>query len=80
VIFWQPLRSPIRHILKIFHLFAKLLDRKAKEPPYPPEISRVASREQGETWLKQAGFRPIETEFNWRDLYTQYAFVAEKAD
>jgi dolichol-phosphate mannosyltransferase len=80
VIFWPPLRSPIRHILKIFHLFAKLLDRKAKEPPYPPEISRVASREQGETWLKQAGFRPIETEFNWRDLYTQYAFVAEKAD
>jgi dolichol-phosphate mannosyltransferase len=78
VIFWPPLKSPARYLLKVFHLFAKLLDRKVKEPPYPPEISRVASQEQGEGWLKQAGFRPLETEFNWRDLYTQYAFVAEK--
>lgn len=78
VIFWPPLTSPIRHVLSAFHFFARRLDKKAKEPPYPPEISRVASREQGEGWLSQAGFRPLYCEFSWRDLFTQYVFVAEK--
>lgn len=78
VIFWPPLNSPIRHVLSLFHWVARNVDTRAKEPPYPPEISRVASQKQGEDWLRQAGFRPVYCEFSVRDLYTQYAFVAEK--
>jgi dolichol-phosphate mannosyltransferase len=78
VIFWPPLKSPLRYVLGVFHFFARRLDTKAKEPPYPPEISRVASRQQGESWLREAGFEPLYCEFSGRDLYTQYAFVAQK--
>jgi len=78
VIFWPPLKSPIRYVLKIFQMLSSLLERGVKEPPYPPEISRVASRTQGENWLKSVGFRPIYCEFSFRDLFTQYVFVAEK--
>ncbi len=78
VIFWPPLHSPIRHVLSAFNWTAKSLDKNVTAPPYPPEISRVQSREQGEAWLQSAGFRPLYCEFTFRDLYTQYAFVAEK--
>lgn len=78
VIFWPPLKSPVRFVLGLFNFWARRLDTKAAEPPYPPEISRVASQRQGEDWLREAGFRPLYCEFSGRDLYTQYAFVAEK--
>jgi len=78
VIFWPPLKSPIRHVLSAFHWLARLFDTKTKDLLYPPEISRVASQSQGEAWLREAGFRPVYCEFSALDLYTQYAFVAEK--
>ena len=78
VIFWPPLRSPIRHVLSLFNWAARNLDKKLTAPPYPPEISRVASRQQGEAWLQAAGFQPLYCEFTYRDLYTQYVFVAQK--
>lgn len=78
VIFWPPLKSPIRHVLRLFHWGAGRTDNKARAPLYPPEISRVADQAQGEHWLRQAGFEPLYCEFSARDLYTQVVFVAEK--
>ncbi len=78
VLFWPPRHSPIFLVLKAFQLFSRLLDRGAQGTPYPPEINRVRSRAQAENWLTQAGFKPIYCEFSWRDLLTQYVFVAVK--
>jgi hypothetical protein len=68
----------MRYVLKAFHACARLLDSRTSEPPYPPEISRIESREQGERWLREAGLEPLAYEFGPRDLFTQCVFVAEK--
>lgn len=78
VLFWPPRHSPIFLVLKAFQFFSSVLDRGAHGAPYPPEINRVRSRAQAETWLTQAGFKPIYCEFSWHDLLTQYVFVAVK--
>lgn len=78
VIFWPPQDSPIRYVLQAFHWVSGKVESKSQAPLYPPEISRVASREQGQRWLREAGFEPIYCEFSARDLYTQFVFVARK--
>lgn len=78
VLFWPPQSSPIGKVLSVFHWFAARVNTAAKDPLYPPEISRTSSREQGETWLRAAGFRPVYYEFGIRDGYLQRVFVAEK--
>jgi dolichol-phosphate mannosyltransferase len=78
VIFWPPETSPMGLALKLFHWAARRVDTRVKDPLYPPEISRTSSREQGERWLRAAGFRPRHYEFGVRDLYLQRVFVASK--
>ncbi len=79
VLFWPPKKSPMNPVLGIYSRLAQKFSTKVKAAaPYPPEISRIQSRQQGEGWLREAGFTPIDFEFSLRDLYTQYAFVAEK--
>ena len=78
LLFWPPLKSPMRHILGVFHSVAGIVGKKRSQPLYPPEISRARSQEQVRAWLEKAGFQMEYFEFSWRDLYTQYFIVARK--
>ncbi|MFN8606448.1 MAG: glycosyltransferase [Vulcanimicrobiota bacterium] len=78
VLFWPPRHSPMFLGLRAFQVFSQTTGGTGHGDLYPPELSRVRSRAQAENWLRQTGFKPVYCEFSWRDLFTQYVFVAVK--
>lgn len=78
VLWWPPERGTSVVILKMASALLRLLFGPQSDSLFPPECSRIESREQVEAVLAEAGFALQDFRLGVRDLYTQVLVTGAK--